>query len=328
MGQSYGGNDNVWTFVELPGGALTISRRYLLPGAPSGSAFLLRTDCPYGIGYNSTGYDTVVASPFEDDFPNKFQWDIVDVSAPVPGVFRIMNVNSGKALTASPDNNEVAQLPMWYLANQEWTFSDYTADGYLFIINRNLGQVLEIGGGGDLTQPSRTANVWDGWGGPNQQWQLQDLSGFQISVQDLFTTGAACRIINRNSGLALEIGGNDLTSDGRRANQWYYWGGLNQQWNIYIDSSYRGSGKPDLAAASDAAPGTLTLYPNPASTALHLALPGNREAVQVTITDAQGRTTPVSSQQGNVDVSTLAPGLYIVSAGDGQKTFRQKFVKE
>jgi hypothetical protein len=31
---------------------------------------------------------------------------------------------------------------------------------------------------------------------------------------------------------------------------------------------------------------------------------------------------------GKVDVSNLASGLYVISATDGQKTFRQKFIKE
>jgi hypothetical protein len=286
------------------------------------------------------------------DYNNSQQYDIVDVSASTAGVFRIINYNSGKALSATADDNRVTQWPMWYLAGQEWTFSEYNADGYLSIINRNTNQVLEIGGGNG-GQPGATANVWDGHGDAWQQWRLVDVtSGKRLTVQDIFTTGIQCKIINRYSGLALEIGGNggELTQDDRAANQWYDWSGPNQQWNIYIDSNYRlanssastpspgGSTGTDSnhggtvmsagTAAFDPASSTFTLYPNPASTTLQLTLPGNGEALQVTITDAHGRTVPVSHQHGKVDVSNLASGLYIISAADGQKTFRQKFIKE
>lgn len=330
--QSWSSGGNVWNFVDqpAPSGGVTISRRYVLTGGGGTSApFLLRTNAPYGYPNTSySGLDTVVASPNADDHPDQFVWDIIDRSAATPGVFRIMNVNSGKALSAGEDNG-VSQQPMWYLAGQEWTFSDYNADGYLSIISRNTGQVLEIGGG-DWDQPGANANVWDGYGHAWQQWRLVSTDGFnrQLTVQEIFTTGIPCKLLNRHSGLVLEIGGtaSQQAQDGRAANQWYDYNHPWQQWNIYIDSNYRGTATATGKAADSA--GALTLYPNPASSTLQVTLPGNRDASQVTLTDAQGRTVPVAHQHGKVDVSGLAAGLYIVSATDGQKTFRQKFVKE
>lgn len=272
----------------------------------------------YGYHYLSGGFDKT----YQD-------FNFVDVSASTPGVFRIMNAYSGKALSASEDNS-VTQLPMWYLASQEWTFSDKNSTGYISIINRNTNQVLEIGGG-NWGQPGARANVWDGYGNDWQQWRLVSTDGNNtpLSVEDIFTTGITCKLINRYSGLALEIGGGgDLTRDGLAANQWYDYNGLNQQWHIYIDSNYRSAAPAVGTAVSVPASNKLTLYPNPASTTLQLTLPGNGEALQVTITDARGYTGPVSHQHGKVDVSNLASGLYIISASDGQKTFRQKFIKE
>ena len=268
-----------------------------------------------------------MASPNQDDYPNKFQWDIVDRSATTSGVFRIVNASSFKVLSAGEDNS-VTQSTMWNLASQQWTFSDYNADGYLSIINRNKNQVLEIGGGRQ-GQAGARANVWDGWGHLWQQWQLVDGGGTPRTAQELSNSGASCKIVNRASSLVLEIGGGgDLSREGLAANQWYNWDLPNQQWYIYFDSSYRGTVKSGDAASSDPASGTLTLYPNPASTTLQITLPGNSEALQVTITDAHGRAVQVSHHHGKVDVSNLALGLYVVSATDGQKTFRQKFVKE
>lgn len=280
---------------------------------------------PQGISVYPQGSDnTYFSTAFERE-----EWDIVDVSASTPGVFRIMNVNSGKALSANEDNS-VTQLPMWYIAGQEWTFSDNNSTGYISIINRNTNQVLEIGGG-NWGQAGARANVWDGYGNDWQQWRLVSADGNNtpLSVEDIFTTGIPCKLINRYSGLALEIGGGgDLTRDGLAANQWYDYNGLNQQWHIYIDSNYRSAAPTVGTAVSAPASNKLTLYPNPASTTLQLTLPGNGEALQVTITDARGHTVPVSHQHGKVDVSNLASGLYIISASDGQKTFRQKFIKE
>ena len=266
------------------------------------------------------------------DLPAEYQdFIFVDVSVYTGGVFRIMNYNSGKALSAGEDNS-VTQTTMYYLAGQEWTFGQYNADGYLAIISRSTGRVLEMGGSGDARQPGRNANVWDGYGTEWQQWRLVDpASNALLTVQQVFTTaGQRCKLLNRYSGLILEIGGGgDLTRENLPANQWYNVPNVpTQEWYIYIDSNYRGVATAAGTAASVPAARAMTLYPNPASTTLQLTLPGNSEALQVTITDAHGRTVQVSHPHGKVDVSSLASGLYIVSAADGQKTFRQKFIKE
>lgn len=155
------------------------------------------------------------------------------------------------------------------------------------------------------------------------------VSGARLTLQEVYTTGVRCKLLNRNSGLVLEIGGGgDLTREGLAANQWYDFGVASQQWNIYINSSYRSTASSAGTAASAPASSTLALYPNPASASLQITLPGNNEAVQVTITDAHGRAVKVSHEHGKVNVSNLASGLYIISAADGHRTFRQKFIKE
>ena len=63
--------DNVWDIVELPGGALTISRKYLTPYSSTPWTFLLRTDAPYPYSGGTTGTNTVAASPDADASPNK-----------------------------------------------------------------------------------------------------------------------------------------------------------------------------------------------------------------------------------------------------------------
>ena len=73
----------------------------------------------------------------------------------------------------------------------------------------------------------------------------------------------------------------------------------------------------------------LELYPNPATDAVRLVLPGNAEATSVTVSDVRGaRVAGTKFSNGTVDISALAKGMYTVSVSDGQKVFHQRFVKE
>ena len=71
----------------------------------------------------------------------------------------------------------------------------------------------------------------------------------------------------------------------------------------------------------------LAVYPNPATEVLRLSLPGT--AVTVEIADVRGvRLRNVPFANGEVNISSLAKGLYIITVSNGEKTFRQRFVKE
>ncbi|WP_426059430.1 M4 family metallopeptidase [Hymenobacter sp. B1770] len=74
---------------------------------------------------------------------------------------------------------------------------------------------------------------------------------------------------------------------------------------------------------------TLEVYPNPATEAIRLVLPGNAEATSVVLTDIRGvRVLGASYSNGTLNVSGLAKGLYTLSVSDGQKVFHQRFVKQ
>ncbi|WP_310394471.1 M4 family metallopeptidase [Hymenobacter sp.] len=74
---------------------------------------------------------------------------------------------------------------------------------------------------------------------------------------------------------------------------------------------------------------TLELYPNPATEAVRLVLPGNAPAVRVTVTDLRGaRVAGATFSDGTLNISRLAKGMYTLSVSDGQKVFHQRFVKE
>ena len=73
----------------------------------------------------------------------------------------------------------------------------------------------------------------------------------------------------------------------------------------------------------------LEVYPNPASDAVRLVLPGNAEATSVMLTDVRGaRVVGATFSNGTLDISSLAKGMYTLSVSDGQKVFHQRFVKE
>ncbi|HEX8328174.1 MAG TPA: M4 family metallopeptidase [Hymenobacter sp.] len=74
---------------------------------------------------------------------------------------------------------------------------------------------------------------------------------------------------------------------------------------------------------------TLAVYPNPATEAVRLVLPGNAEATSVVVTDIRGaRVAGATFSNGTLNVGRLAKGMYTLSVSDGQKVFHQRFVKE
>jgi len=73
----------------------------------------------------------------------------------------------------------------------------------------------------------------------------------------------------------------------------------------------------------------LSLYPNPATSVLTLSLSSNEALTSVEVLDALGKTTSARYQgNGQLDVSGLAGGIYLLRATDGQHTFVQRFVKQ
>jgi Zn-dependent metalloprotease len=82
------------------------------------------------------------------------------------------------------------------------------------------------------------------------------------------------------------------------------------------------------SATLDAA-AELSLYPNPASDQLQLSLSSGAELKLVEVFDARGAKASVRSLgNGQLSVSGLAPGLYLLRASDGQNTFTKHFAKQ
>ncbi|RSK50829.1 M4 family metallopeptidase [Hymenobacter rigui] len=73
----------------------------------------------------------------------------------------------------------------------------------------------------------------------------------------------------------------------------------------------------------------VSLFPNPASDVLNIALASKAEVVSATVTDLRGaRVAGARFEGGQLNVAGLAKGIYLLTVSDGQKTFHEKFVKE
>ncbi len=136
------------------------------------------------------------------------------------GTYKIVNRNSGKALSVSGSSTaDGAQIVQWdYNANadQKWTFTGL-GGGVYQIVNVNSGKLMDIYG---ASSADGAANIqWPSNGGTNQKWILEDAGGGYF------------RIKNQNSGKVLDIE-SAATWNGARDIQWSVNGGWNQHWSI------------------------------------------------------------------------------------------------
>ena len=74
---------------------------------------------------------------------------------------------------------------------------------------------------------------------------------------------------------------------------------------------------------------TLTMFPNPATDVLNLALSDNAGITSVTVNDLRGaRVEGVAYGDGTLHIGNLAKGMYTLTVSDGDKVYHQRFVKE
>lgn len=135
-----------------------------------------------------------------------------------PGTnYQIVNVASGRVLDVADQSTQnganVAIWSYWGGNNQKWTVE--AAGSYYKISNVNSGKALDV----YQSSTENHGNViqYDYWGGNNQQWSI------------IYVGNDSYRIVNRNSGRALDASG---TENGSNVIQYSYWGGDNQKWKF------------------------------------------------------------------------------------------------
>jgi endoglucanase len=130
------------------------------------------------------------------------------------GTYKIINVNSGKALD-SDGTGDGANVQQWSYGggnNQKWIVTD-VGEGKYKIINVASGRALDCAGNWD----GANVQIWSYGGGNNQKWYLNDMGSGQY------------RLIGVDSGKALDGAGN---WDGANVQIWFYGGGNNQKWTF------------------------------------------------------------------------------------------------
>jgi hypothetical protein len=254
------------------------------------------------------------------------QWYIEDI-----GRYKIAARHSGKVLDIYKTSTTAGAAAIQWpydpeTPNQFWQIASVGNGSYKLVVQHS-GQALEIGG--NSLSFGATANQWPHVGGDNQHWRIEGVGNNTY------------RLIAQHSGQALEVGGSS-TADRAPVNQWPYVGGDNQQWEISLiggtanrlatGTAVLAAAKPALEAPSLEASGLrqLWLYPNPASDKLTVSFSDARVPTMVRITDLSGRESGrvKVGQTGQIDVSALANGIYLITASDGGHTYHCKFSKE
>lgn len=72
----------------------------------------------------------------------------------------------------------------------------------------------------------------------------------------------------------------------------------------------------------------VSVYPNPASTVLNVKLPSNIEVKRASLIDVLGKTTGAEYSNGEMNVSGIAPGIYILKLETNFGSYVQKVVKQ
>ncbi|MET4075782.1 GEVED domain-containing protein [Hymenobacter sp. UYCo722] len=108
--------------------------------------------------------------------------------------------------------------------------------------------------------------------------------------------------------------------------------GETEDYTISITGGARLGGSTARTSNPNALADQYTLYPNPATQVLNIARPANADpeaAFSVRVYDLRGaEVRGLSLADGQVDVSSLRAGTYLLNVTDGTGTSHQRFVKE
>lgn len=142
--------------------------------------------------------------------------------------YKIISKRTEKALTGI-GGEEVAMIAS--AEGQEWKFEE-VADGWLKIVSKDSGKVLDIILGG--TENGAQIHQWDYTGADNQLWRVESAGR------------CVYKIVSKASGKCLDVVGM-TDEDGARVQIWEDVAGENQTWKIQAVKA-----KPSAAKAPEA----------------------------------------------------------------------------
>ncbi len=160
-------------------------------------------------------------------------------------------------------------------------------------------------------------------------WETAYAKDYQVQTSlDGITWGPLLAVLDSDGGV------DDLTGLSGRGRYLRVYGTRRATafgYSIYEIDVYGGAdgalatAQPGQSASAEA----LRLYPNPAATELHLALPAGVRLQSVAVVDALGRTMLSSRAPATtLNIAALPAGLYVVRAtATGQQQFTQRFTK-
>ncbi|MFD2937587.1 RICIN domain-containing protein [Spirosoma flavum] len=233
--------------------------------------------------------------------------------------YSIVAKHSGKALdvtgSATNDGAKVVQWPFQGSTNEKWVLTALS-NAYYSIKAVHSGKVLSVSGG--ATYDGVPVVQWSNDGSDSKQFKLVDAGeGYYY-------------IVGKQSQKYLDISGLSMAS-GALLQQWTYTGADNQKFRL---SPLSGPGGR-LGSAEEVASllglesgiSPLEVYPNPAVSEVRV---GVEVGDVVTLVDMQGqeqvRRVSGTSPLVVLDVSSLAPGQYIVVVKQGPQVRRRTLV--
>ncbi|WP_054414819.1 M4 family metallopeptidase [Hymenobacter sp. DG25A] len=195
---------------------------------------------------------------------------------------------------------------------------------------------------GGVHTNSGVLNYWfyliaDGKTGTNEKGQSFSVTGLGMDAAGKIAFRAESVYLTASSTYA-----NARTASIQAAQDLYGVGSVQEQ---SVTNAWYAVGVGSAAVANVAAPAGTTaintgftvnkakgvdVFPVPATNELTVSLRGAGTLSNVRVIDMRGATVTSARYKGDgvLDISTLAKGLYMVSASDGEQTFHQRFVKE
>lgn len=239
------------------------------------------------------------------------------------GIYRIEALHSGKVIEVaggSTSNGANVQQNAWNNTNKMKWRVESIGGGKYKITNVKSGKALDVAGFG--TSNGTNIHQWSYVGGNNQQWELIARSSGTYQIKSVF------------NGLSIDVSGVS-TANGANIHMWSWAGGNNQKWKFIKLSNLR-EGAPE-SSTEQLLPDALTLstFPNPASTALHveMSLPADMPAT-IHLLNAQGQVIgevpqPIGqrgTQTITIDISKYERGIYFISLEQGAERQVKKLI--
>ena len=96
---------------------------------------------------------------------------------------------------------------------------------------------------------------------------------------------------------------------------------LNQSWTMNVIGD-------EILGTDDVALAAVSVFPNPASDVLNIDVPASVELKGATLYDVLGKATNVSLSNGQINVSSLSRGVYILNVDTSAGTLTEKVIIE